>query len=109
MGTMPADSPLRQAFKTWALSRITADPSRLLRFLCDPKTGNWYENRINFPDDPSVDAGHMTSKWTERPPLMALEDSDFNRNKAFNRRENKTRDGVFFEKGAVLIGHPPFE
>jgi hypothetical protein len=109
MGTIPSDGSLRAAFKAWALSRIKADPNHPLNFLYDPKTGDWYPNTINFPDDPSVDSGHTTSNWTGKPPFLALEDSDFNRNKLFNARENKTRDGLFFEKEAVLIGKAPFQ
>lgn len=91
MAAMPPDGPLRSAFKNWALNIIKSTPNHPLRFLKDPKTGTWYPNRINFPGDPSVDAGHTVSKWTGLPTYFALEDSDYNRN--FNRGENRTREG----------------
>ena len=107
MAGSPSDKQLRAAFKTWALDRIGSTPGHPLQCLVDNGTKKWHPNMIRSEQQPSVDAGHLTSKWTGAPPKFALEDSDSNR--YFNHGENKTRHGVFFEKSAVLIGGVPVE
>jgi hypothetical protein len=102
----PSDKRLRGAFKDWALKKITSTPDHPLQCLVDDRTGRWYENAIGFPNEPAVDSGHRTSKWTGAPQCFALEDSDFNR--IFNRGENP-RQGVFFQKPAVSIGEVPID
>ena len=107
MATPPSENQLRAAFKLWALKQITSAPDHPLQCLVEKSSGQWHPNAVGSESKPSVDAGHLTSKWTGAPPFFALEDSDFNR--VFNKGENKTRHGVIYEKSAVLIGGVPVE
>jgi hypothetical protein len=102
-----SDKEAQRLFRDWALDKIVNTDGHRLQCLVDPKTKKWYSNGVNFPNEPSIDAGHNMSKWTGGPQYLSIEDSDFNR--TFNRGEGQSKGGVFFQKQSVSIDGVPVE
>jgi hypothetical protein len=80
------------------LDIIKADKDHPLRFLIDEKTGTW-KSRTHLSTEPTVQAGHLTSRHSGAPERFALEDSWFNQVSS-NRGETQ---GAIFMKSAVEI------
>jgi RHS repeat-associated protein len=83
---------------------ILADPQHPLRFLINPKTQNW-RARSHLSQDPTVQAGHLTSRHSGEPERFAIEDAFFNQASS-NKGETQ---GAIFRKQAVEIGGVPVE
>jgi RHS repeat-associated protein len=92
------------SFMQEQLENITSTPGHPLSFLVDPSTGTW-RSRQKYSQDPTVQAGHLTSLHSDAPEQLALEDSTFNQWSS-NRGESQ---GAIFIKTAVDIWGVPVE
>jgi hypothetical protein len=99
---------LRDAFMRHALVQIMAGyppgTTHPLIFLVDLSTRNWKARQL-YTLDPTVQAGHLTSRHSGEPERLALEDSMFNQ---MSSHVGESKGAIFF-KSAVLIGNVPVE
>lgn len=86
------------SFMNQQLKTILNTPDHPLAFLVDPKTGDWL-SREKYSQDPTVQAGHLTSLLLGAAERLAIEDSTFNQWSS-NRGESQ---GAIFLKSAVGI------
>lgn len=99
---------LRDGFMRHALVTILAGypPGKThpLIFLVDLATRSWKARKLYTPE-PTVQAGHLTSRHSGEPERLALEDSMFNQ---MSSHVGESKGAIFF-KSAVLIGNVPVE
>ena len=89
----------RGVFMDRALRTILKDPNHPLRFLINPKTKNWWA-RSHLSQEPTVQAGHLTSRHSGAAERYGLEDSAYNQ---WSSNKGETQ-GAIFKKPAVDIG-----
>lgn len=105
-------------FMTMALRHIAQqlqkDPKYILAFLVEWDTGpngqpDWstvrWRSRTHLSQEPTVQAGHLTSFHSGAEELLALEDSWFNQ---VSSQRGETQ-GAIFHKSAVVLGGLPVE
>jgi len=90
---------LNARFMSRSLAKILENPKHPLRFLVDPVNENWIA-RSHLSDEPTVQAGHLISKWTGAPEQFALEDSFLNQLTNWTGESGRR---AFFEKEAVDV------
>lgn len=82
---------------------ILADKNHPLRFLLDPKTGDWL-SRAKYSPFPTVQAGHLKSLWglgKKELQSLAIEDSTFNQ---LTSNVAESGNKAIVEKSAIQIG-----
>ena len=99
---------LRDAFMRRALVTILAGyppgQTHPLMFLVDTTTRRWKARQL-YTAEPTVQAGHLTSRHSGDPERLALEDSMFNQ---MSSHVGESQGAIFY-KSAVLIGNVPVE
>jgi RHS repeat-associated protein len=94
----------RGVFMDRALRTILKDPKHPLRFLVNPKTNNWWA-RSHLSEEPTVQAGHLTSRHSGAAERYGVEDAAFNQ---WSSNKGETQ-GAVFQKSAVDVDGVPVE
>ena len=71
-----------------------------LGFLVDPKTRNW-RGRSHLSEEPSVQAGHLTSRHSGAPERFAVEDAFFNQ---VSNWKGETQGAIFMKEAVEIEG-----
>ena len=87
------------------LRTILDDPHHPLSFLVDRLTGKWVA-RSHLSEEPTVQAGHLTSRHSGAAERYAVEDALFNQ---LSNWKGETGRRAVFQKQAVDIGGVPVE
>jgi Bacterial toxin 5 len=102
-----ASKRLRDAFMQHALRTILAGiggQPHPLAFLIHPASRKWHSRHM-YAQEPTVQAGHLTSRHSGQAERFALEDSTWNQ---WSSNKGESQGAIFF-KAAVLIGNVPVE